>query len=48
MKLLVKAVVFSWLVSFGLAACETVEGFGRDVQKVGEAMENEAEREQRE
>ncbi|MEM9031143.1 MAG: entericidin A/B family lipoprotein [Pseudomonadota bacterium] len=25
-----------------LAACETVEGFGRDVQTAGEAIESEA------
>ncbi len=27
----------------GLAACETTEGFGRDVQKAGQAIEEEAE-----
>ncbi|PVA11829.1 entericidin [Pelagivirga sediminicola] len=27
----------------GIAACETTEGFGRDVQNAGEAIENEAE-----
>ncbi|HEY9039759.1 MAG TPA: entericidin A/B family lipoprotein [Roseovarius sp.] len=27
----------------GLAACETAEGFGRDVQNAGEAIEAEAE-----
>ncbi len=26
----------------GLAACETTEGFGRDVQKAGQAIEEEA------
>ena len=28
---------------FALAACETTEGFGRDVQNVGQAIEDEAE-----
>jgi predicted small secreted protein len=28
---------------FALAACETAEGFGRDVQKAGQAIEDEAE-----
>ena len=27
---------------FALAACETAEGFGRDVQKAGEVIEEEA------
>ncbi len=27
----------------GLAACETAEGFGRDVQAAGQAIEDEAE-----
>ncbi len=28
---------------FALAACETVEGAGRDIQSAGEAIEKEAE-----
>lgn len=28
---------------FGLAACETAEGFGRDVENLGEEIEEEAE-----
>lgn len=28
---------------FALAACETTEGFGRDVSKLGNAIEEEAE-----
>lgn len=28
---------------FALAACETVEGAGRDIQNAGEAIEREAE-----
>ena len=28
---------------FALAACETTEGFGRDVKSVGQAIEDEAE-----
>lgn len=31
-------------VLVGLAACETVEGFGRDVESAGEAIQNEASR----
>ncbi len=31
------------MVILGLAACETTEGFGRDVQKAGAAIEDEAE-----
>lgn len=30
------------LVLAGLAACETTEGFGRDVQNTGAAITNEA------
>ncbi|MCQ0092842.1 entericidin A/B family lipoprotein [Roseovarius sp. M141] len=30
------------IVALGLAACETTEGFGRDVQKAGQAIEDEA------
>jgi entericidin A len=35
------ALVFA-TVSFLLAGCNTVNGFGKDVQKVGEKMENAA------
>mgnify|MGYP000026453646 CR=1 FL=1 len=31
------------LALLGLAACETTEGFGRDVQSVGQSIEEEAE-----
>ena len=31
------------LALLGLAACETSEGFGRDVQSVGQSIEEEAE-----
>ena len=31
------------LTSFGLAACNTAEGFGEDVQSGGEAIEESAE-----
>ena len=31
------------LVILGLTACETTVGFGRDVQKAGAAIEDEAE-----
>lgn len=35
-------VIVSFLVLslLGLSACETMEGFGRDVQKVGENIED--------
>jgi predicted small secreted protein len=33
----------STLVLLTLVACETAEGFGRDVQKAGQAIESEAE-----
>ena len=31
------------LLALSLAACETAEGFGRDMQKAGDAIEKEAE-----
>lgn len=38
---------FALLVAlFGLAACETVEGFGKDVQAGGQAIEETAEESQ--
>ena len=37
--------LFLILSVFALGACETVEGFGRDVQSAGEAIEEEAEEE---
>ncbi|WP_324754395.1 entericidin A/B family lipoprotein [Roseovarius sp. Pro17] len=36
-------VTLAILVVLGLAACETTEGFGRDVQNAGQAIEAEAE-----
>ncbi len=33
---------FVLIAALGLAACETTEGFGRDVQKAGQAIEEEA------
>ncbi len=36
-------VTFAIIAVLGLAACETTEGFGRDVQKAGQAIEEEAE-----
>ncbi len=36
-------VTLAILIVLGLAACETTEGFGRDVQKAGQAIEAEAE-----
>ncbi len=30
--------------AFSMSACETMEGFGRDVQKVGGEIEEEADR----
>jgi entericidin A len=32
------------MCALGLAACNTVEGFGKDVKKVGEKMEDAAAR----
>ncbi|NVO24609.1 entericidin A/B family lipoprotein [Donghicola sp. C2-DW-16] len=33
-------VLASFLVIFGLAACETIEGAGRDIEHTGEAITN--------
>ncbi len=35
-------VTFAIIAVLGLAACETTEGFGRDVQNAGQAIEEEA------
>jgi entericidin B len=35
-------VTLAIITVLGLAACETTEGFGRDVQKAGQAIEDEA------
>jgi len=38
-----KAMMIALLVCTGLAACETVEGAGQDLQTAGRAVENAAE-----
>ncbi len=35
-------VTLAIIAVLGLVACETTEGFGRDVQKAGQAIEDEA------
>ena len=39
-----KLIAFSIFGLFTLAGCETAEGFGRDLEKVGEQIEDEADR----
>jgi entericidin A len=36
------AVLLALIVSFALAGCNTVRGFGQDVQKVGDKLESAA------
>ncbi|MDO5758165.1 MAG: entericidin A/B family lipoprotein [Rhodobacterales bacterium] len=36
-------VTLAIIAILGIAACETTEGFGRDVQNAGQAIEQEAE-----
>lgn len=40
-----KALMALFVSLFILAGCETMEGFGRDVEKVGGEIEEEADRE---
>jgi len=35
-----KRVLIAMLACWALAACETVQGAGRDIQNAGQAMEN--------
>lgn len=35
-------VTLPFLIMFGLAGCNTVEGFGKDMQKVGDKIEKKA------
>lgn len=39
---MIRAAIIGMIALFGLSACETTEGFGRDVQNAGEAIEQEA------
>jgi predicted small secreted protein len=34
--------VFGLIVVFGLSACNTMQGFGKDVKSGGQAIENQA------
>lgn len=42
MKRTIALLLLAALAVAGLSACNTVEGFGKDVQKVGEKMEGSA------
>lgn len=46
MRLLRKSALIASLiaVSFGIAACNTSKGLGRDMQKAGQGIENSAEK----
>ncbi len=37
-----KKLILIFAAAYALAGCNTVEGFGKDVQKVGEKMEDSA------
>ena len=39
----INAVLTAWLISISLVGCNTVEGFGKDLKKVGEKIEKKAE-----
>lgn len=43
-KTMGKTLIGLFTVLFFLAGCETMEGFGRDVEKVGGEIEEEADR----
>lgn len=42
MKRAALPIIFAMLISGFLSACNTVEGFGKDVQEVGEEVEEAA------
>jgi predicted small secreted protein len=42
MKRAALPIIFAFLISGLLSACNTVEGFGKDVQEVGEEVEEAA------
>ncbi len=41
--MLKSAVPFALLLCFGLAACNTIEGAGRDIESAGDTIEDAAE-----
>lgn len=43
MKLAIQALLLAFLFGAGLAGCNTVEGFGEDLEAAGDNLEDEAE-----
>jgi predicted small secreted protein len=44
MNRILALILMSVIGAFSLAGCETMEGFGRDVEKTGEKIEDKADR----